>query len=107
MAREIRANREFSSRTTDTARWAREQIKRQSGMFKYGSLDPPLQQFYSTTFTQKWSKSHEHDLVAFDNDEDDSESFGGEFAAAPEFVSAVNNDLTFFNPLKRHYLGPF
>jgi importin subunit beta-1 len=32
MAREIRANREFGSRTTDTARWAREQIKRQTGM---------------------------------------------------------------------------
>ncbi|KAK4989010.1 karyopherin Kap95 [Elasticomyces elasticus] len=30
MARETRANREFSSRTNDTARWAREQIKRQS-----------------------------------------------------------------------------
>jgi importin subunit beta-1 len=31
MAREVRANREFSARTTDTARWAREQIKRQIG----------------------------------------------------------------------------
>ncbi|TKA63899.1 hypothetical protein B0A55_10942 [Friedmanniomyces simplex] len=31
MARETRANKEFSSRTQDTARWAREQIKRQSG----------------------------------------------------------------------------
>jgi len=31
MAREIRANREFQDRTTDTARWAREQIKRQTG----------------------------------------------------------------------------
>lgn len=31
MAREARANTEFSSRTRDTARWAREQIKRQVG----------------------------------------------------------------------------
>lgn len=31
MARETRANKEFSQRTQDTARWAREQIKRQSG----------------------------------------------------------------------------
>lgn len=30
MARETRANKEFSQRTQDTARWAREQIKRQS-----------------------------------------------------------------------------
>ncbi|KAK5161079.1 karyopherin Kap95 [Recurvomyces mirabilis] len=31
MARDTRANKEFSSRTQDTARWAREQIKRQVG----------------------------------------------------------------------------
>ncbi|RAR09031.1 importin subunit beta-1 [Stemphylium lycopersici] len=31
MARETRANTDFSSRTRDTARWAREQIKRQIG----------------------------------------------------------------------------
>ncbi|KAK0254606.1 hypothetical protein B0A54_13599 [Friedmanniomyces endolithicus] len=31
MARDTRANKEFSPRTQDTARWAREQIKRQSG----------------------------------------------------------------------------
>ena len=31
MAREVRANKEYSQRTQDTARWAREQIKRQSG----------------------------------------------------------------------------
>jgi len=31
MARDTRANKDFSSRTIDTARWAREQIKRQSG----------------------------------------------------------------------------
>ena len=31
MAREVRANKEYSPRTQDTARWAREQIKRQSG----------------------------------------------------------------------------
>lgn len=31
MARDTRANKEFSSRTQDTARWAREQIKRQTG----------------------------------------------------------------------------
>jgi len=32
MAKEVRANRDFSERTTATARWAREQIKRQIGM---------------------------------------------------------------------------
>lgn len=31
MAREVRSNREFQARTQDTARWAREQIKRQIG----------------------------------------------------------------------------
>lgn len=31
MARETRANKEFQQRTQETARWAREQIKRQSG----------------------------------------------------------------------------
>ena len=31
MARDTRASKEFSSRTQDTARWARDQIKRQSG----------------------------------------------------------------------------
>ncbi|KAF1986377.1 ARM repeat-containing protein [Aulographum hederae CBS 113979] len=30
-AKEVRSNREFSKRTQDTARWAREQIKRQTG----------------------------------------------------------------------------
>ncbi|KAF2143455.1 uncharacterized protein K452DRAFT_225317 [Aplosporella prunicola CBS 121167] len=32
MAKETRANRDYSPRTIDTARWAREQIKRQTGM---------------------------------------------------------------------------
>lgn len=31
MARETRSNKEFSARTQETARWAREQIKRQAG----------------------------------------------------------------------------
>ena len=31
MARETRSNRDYSQRTQDTARWAREQIKRQAG----------------------------------------------------------------------------
>lgn len=31
MARDTRSNKEFSARTIETARWAREQIKRQSG----------------------------------------------------------------------------
>lgn len=31
MARETRANKEYSPRTIETARWAREQIKRQTG----------------------------------------------------------------------------
>jgi len=31
MARDVRANKEFSARTQETARWAREQIKRQAG----------------------------------------------------------------------------
>lgn len=31
MARETRANKEFQQRTQETARWAREQIKRQTG----------------------------------------------------------------------------
>jgi len=35
MARDIRANKEYSSRTTETARWAREQIKRQTGEWSF------------------------------------------------------------------------
>lgn len=31
MVKETRSNREFQSRTIDTARWAREQVKRQIG----------------------------------------------------------------------------
>jgi hypothetical protein len=31
MARDTRSNKEYSARTIETARWAREQIKRQSG----------------------------------------------------------------------------
>lgn len=31
MARDTRSNKEYSSRTIETARWAREQIKRQTG----------------------------------------------------------------------------
>lgn len=32
MVKETRSNREFASRTTETARWAREQIRKQTGM---------------------------------------------------------------------------
>lgn len=35
MARDVRSNKDFSQRTQDTARWAREQIKRQSGEFYF------------------------------------------------------------------------
>ena len=31
MARETRANKDFAQRTQDTARWARDQIKQQTG----------------------------------------------------------------------------
>jgi importin subunit beta-1 len=31
MIKETRSNREFQARTVDTARWAREQVKRQIG----------------------------------------------------------------------------
>jgi importin subunit beta-1 len=40
MAREARANQDFSSRTRDTARWAREQIKRQIGTSSRGAHHP-------------------------------------------------------------------
>ena len=42
MARDTRSNKDFSSRTQDTARWARDQIKRQSGKLNQVSGD-----FYS------------------------------------------------------------
>lgn len=47
MARETRANADFSVRTRDTARWAREQIKRQSGT----SRDCDLEFLPSCTLT--------------------------------------------------------
>ena len=31
MAKDVRVNRDFQQRTRDTARWAREQIRKQSG----------------------------------------------------------------------------
>ena len=34
MAKDVRANREFQQRTRDTARWAREQIRKQSGKLR-------------------------------------------------------------------------
>lgn len=41
MARETRANKEFSPRTQETARWAREQIKRQSGESRFPGRKHP------------------------------------------------------------------
>lgn len=41
MARETKGNRDFSPRTIDTARWAREQIKRQTGMSNRRLLHHP------------------------------------------------------------------
>jgi hypothetical protein len=38
MARDTRGSKEFSTRTQETARWARDQIKRQSGK-SYKSLE--------------------------------------------------------------------
>jgi len=38
MARETRANKEFSQRTQDTARWARDQIKRQTALGAGGNV---------------------------------------------------------------------
>lgn len=46
MARETRANPNFSPRTKDTARWAREQIKRQVGMQHNISFDDYQQHQY-------------------------------------------------------------
>ena len=34
LIKETRQNREFSARTTETARWAREQVKRQTANFQ-------------------------------------------------------------------------
>lgn len=45
MARDIRGSKENSQRTQDTARWAREQIKRQCGKFyKPTRIPEPLLQ---------------------------------------------------------------
>lgn len=33
LIKETRQNRDYSSRTTDTAKWAREQVKKQTGMY--------------------------------------------------------------------------
>jgi hypothetical protein len=53
MARDTRANKEFSPRTQDTARWAREQIKRQIGKTQPPRLDasqPPLSRYPEQVF---------------------------------------------------------
>jgi importin subunit beta-1 len=42
MAREARSNQDFSNRTRDTARWAREQIKRQVGTSAHDANNPFL-----------------------------------------------------------------
>jgi importin subunit beta-1 len=50
MTRETRANQEFSNRTRETARWAREQIKRQVGMLPANgtllSSNPTISSFH-------------------------------------------------------------
>jgi len=38
MIKDTRSNREYASRTTETARWAREQVKRQVGMFEHDHM---------------------------------------------------------------------
>ena len=43
MCRETRSNKDFSSRTQETARWAREQIKRQAG------------ESFDTSLAQHWN----------------------------------------------------
>ena len=42
MAKDVRANREFQQRTRETARWAREQIRKQSGELFILSNDTTL-----------------------------------------------------------------
>jgi hypothetical protein len=41
MVKEVRSNRDFSDRTITTARWARDQIKRQIGKFTAFLLKAP------------------------------------------------------------------
>lgn len=42
MVKDVRVNRDYSDRTIQTARWAREQIKRQTGTSEFSSLKPHL-----------------------------------------------------------------
>lgn len=48
MCRETRSNKEFAPRTQETARWAREQIKRQAGMIM--QEDHPFADFLVAMF---------------------------------------------------------
>ena len=52
MIKDTKSNREYQLRTLDTARWAREQVKRQIG----GTQG--VQQTWSTSYDHKWSKQH-------------------------------------------------
>jgi importin subunit beta-1 len=45
LARETRANQDFLGRTRETARWAREQIKRQLGMYQFYAAHPDFPQY--------------------------------------------------------------
>jgi hypothetical protein len=42
MVKEVRTNRDYSDRTIQTARWAREQIKRQTGKIYPHFIERPL-----------------------------------------------------------------
>jgi len=59
MIKETRTNRDYSSRTTEVAKWAREQVKRQIGMCNYSDemfacmlelSPPPIRYIFPTDF---------------------------------------------------------
>jgi hypothetical protein len=60
MVKEVRTNRDYADRTTQTARWAREQIKRQTGRLSPGfvamsrppSLYPQQLRHHNTLFSK-------------------------------------------------------
>jgi importin subunit beta-1 len=62
MAREARSNQDFGSRTRDTARWAREQIKRQIGTSAYMANNPFHTSCLRTTFSLSFNAPRMHSI---------------------------------------------
>lgn len=64
MVKETRANREFSSRTIETAKWARDEIRKQSGMSRHHECQSRHCQFECVLLTHTRRLSCQHHCLS-------------------------------------------